>query len=219
MEVHIVSSLRGSKRSAAWQGLVLSPCKVSLPCGSITALLAKYMANACRRKLKALRQDGLQVSDWQPQSDHIRAGCLGACAACYGGGTAGDEQTIVLLSEAAGTAQPAQPLRCARQLDRPSHTPSLDSGISGLLPYAALDDREAGPQAEASKQAPALRPWSSLGALQTFVSQSGCWTARQEKAHSLHILLQDVKRHHTFTLKWTGKRSRGDASDGGLALC
>ena len=165
-------------------------------------------------------QNGLQVSDWQPQSDHIRAGCLGACAACYGGGTAGDEQTVVLLSEAAGTAQTCTATaRCAQKLDKPSRAPRLDAGISGLLPYAALEDGEAGSQAGSSKQAPALRPWSSHGALQTFVSQSGRWTARQEKAHSLHILLQDVKGRHTLTLKWAGKRPRGAASDGVLAPC
>ena len=161
-------------------------------------------------------QDGLQVSDWQPHSDHIRAGCLGACAACYGAGTAGDEQTVVLLSEAAGTARFAQPLHCAQ------HFKTLHAhlaGVSGLLPYAALEDGEAGSQAATSKQAPALRPWSRHCGLQTFVSQSGCWTARQEKAHSLHILLQDVKQHHIFTLKWTGKRSRGDAPDGVLNPC
>ena len=164
-------------------------------------------------------QNGLQVTDWQPHSDHIRAGCLGACAACYGGGTAGDEQTVVLLSEAAGTARFAQPLRCAQHLDTPACTACLNAGVSGLLPYVALEDGEAGPQAEASKQAPALRPWSSHGALETFVSQSGRWTARQEKAQNLHILLQDVKQHHIFTLKWTGKRPRGDAFDGVLAPC
>ena len=216
MEVHIVSSLRGSKRSAAWKGLVLSPCKVSMPCSGIAALPAMSMGHCMQTQTMSSHANGLQVSDWQPHSDHIRPGCLGACAACYGGGTAGDEQTVVLLSEAAGTAQSAQSLHIAQQL---SHTSCLDAGISGLLPYAALEDGEAGPQAEASKQAPALRPWSSHCALQTFVSQSGLWTARQEKAHSLHILLQDVKRHHTFMLKWTGKRLRGDASDGVLDVC
>ena len=115
--------------------------------------------------------------------------------------------------------KPAQPLHCPRKLDKPSRTPCLDAGISGLLPYAALEDGEAGSQAGASKQAPALRIWSSHGPLQTFVSESGRWTARQEKAHSLHLLLQDVKGHHTLTLKWTGKRARGDASDGVLAPC
>ena len=45
MEVHIVGSLRGSKRSAAWKGLVLSPCKVSMPSGSIAALLAMCMGH------------------------------------------------------------------------------------------------------------------------------------------------------------------------------